>query len=316
MATRQLITQQDPGKGVVLLSELFAMQSYFDTTLLHLAVKDQGTSTPLANGTVKSANTAGYGLALHPSSETPVAVKFEKVGSTGATLTVILKPGQVLYPFGRGPEARFEGFSWGLPFGWLGGGLATLYVLTSPDIHLDWTKDDAEVIFHRQRMKIWPSTTAWADINAAAVGLPRNWPTRFPAKNLRRGGTGGLVLDASGSPSIRVQPTRTALMLRAVTPTNFATTRFLIVAPEALENDASVAPPVVAGYQDIAWGTSANAGGLGVPDQYPVQEVIAGPLVTMGCERAVDNGVVAILTGADVLLDAGVYLDVVRYGKI
>lgn len=311
----------DPGKGVVILSELFPMQSYFSTTLLHLGVADQGVGNPIAKNTIKSQNTAGYGLALHPSSETPVAVKFEKAGVTGSTATVILKPGQVLFPFGRGREARFEGFSWGVPFGWLGGGLATLYVITSPEVHLDWPRDDAALIFHRQRMKIYAHDDAWADVVLdATTALTRNWPTRFPSPTTRRGSASASVptLDASGSPSIRVQPTRTVFMLRAKTIANPATLRFFILAPEAFENDV-VVPLTEAPYQELTWGTTANVGGAGVPDQFMVQEVVGGPLATLGCERAAPNGIVAFVTAAHADLEpvgSAVYLDVVRYGKI
>jgi hypothetical protein len=312
--------RKDQGSGIVTLTELFPMQSYFDSTLRHLAVVDQGVGQQISQATVKPQDTAGYGLALHPSSETPVAVKFQKLGMTGATLTVVLKPGQILYPFGRDRAARFEGFSWGVPFGWLGGGLATLFVLTSPDVELNWPKDDAEVIVQRQRMKIYPHTTAWADVVAdTSSSLMQNWPTRFPALTTRRGGNGGVTIDASGRPSIRVQPTRTMFMLRTKTLAAPATIRFFVVAPEAFENAASAVPPVLAAYEELTWGTTANVGGAGVPDQYMVQEVVGGPLITLGCERSVPNGVIAMVTAANANLEPVgdvVYLDVVRYGKI
>lgn len=312
----------DQGRGIVSAAFIFAQQSFFDNALLELAVLDQGVGNFIAKNTVQQVDVAGYGVALHPTSETPVAVEFQRAGQQGSTATVILKPGQILFPFGRSKEDRFQGLKWGLPYGWLGGGLAHLVIITSPEVVLDWPKANDEVIFHRQRVPVYPLATDFAAISAlyADGSGPRNWPTRFPARTTRRLGTAIARIDQSGQPSIRVQPTRTALQLRLSAVAASGITRFVFLAPEALINAAPAAVPTESSVFDVTWGVTALVGaGLTLPAQFMVQEFTGGPLVTLGIEQPAMTGVVVFSDGASAALNAGagnVFIDIVRYGKI
>lgn len=308
-----MIDNVQQGRGLTFLSTVFPYQSYFDSTALHTAVRDPGAGDFLAKDNLQSENIAGYGVALHPSSETPVAVEFQRAQGSQAGSKVILKPGQIVYPFGREASARFEGLRFGLPAGWLGGGMATLVVITSPEALLDWPKEEQEVVFHRQRILVqrvsiynW-NNTVW----------PRNWPTRFPSMTTRRAGT-GLTLDQSGRPSLRVAPTRTQLSLRVNTIPAPVTTRMVLLGSEAFELDNVGALDTPGRFTDVVWPETVDLGG-NPPPQYPVVEFKSGPLVSLGTERVANCGLIVLGdTSATLQPVAGtpIYMDIVRYGHL
>lgn len=303
------------GRGIVSLARFFSYQSYFSNTLLHLAVRDQGVGSSFARDDIQEENIAGYGVGLLPSSETPLAVEFKRADAAGGTATLVLKPGQVVYPFGRSPSARFEGVRWGLPYGWLGGGLATLVVITSPEAVLDWPKDDHEVIFHRQRVAIQANDFDYE----AITDWPQNWPTRFPSLTTRRSGT-AVTLTQSGQPVLHVQPTRTQLSLRLSGLAAPASMRCLLFGTEAFALSNATPPSIEtqARIQDVTWGTQSAAYGVNIPGQYPVVEYQSGMLVSLGCERALAVSGLYLIQGPaqeDGAL-SGMHVDVVRYGRL
>lgn len=301
------------GRGLTFFSTVFPYQSYFDSTALHTAIRDPGAGDFLAKDGQQFENISGYGVALHPSSETPVAVEFQRTQGSQAGSKAILKPGQIVYPFGREASARFEGLRFGLPAGWLGGGLATLVVITSPEALLDWPKEEQEVVFHRQRILVqrvsiynW-NNTVW----------PRNWPTRFPSMTTRRAGT-GLTLDQSGRPSLRVAPTRTQLSLRVNTIPAPVTTRMVLLGSEAFELDNTNVLDTPGRFTDVVWPETVDLGG-NPPPQYPVVEFKAGPLVSLGAERVANCGLIVVGDGSvtlEPLAGTPIYMDIVRYGHL
>src|SRR5260221_7507391 len=132
------------------ISRLFLYQSYFDSTLLQNAILEQTRNSPIVESTVQENQIPGYAIGLHPSSQTPVAIQFKLGAQPSSSQAIVLKPGQVVRPHGlpRGMNSgAFSGFRWGLPFGWLGGGVATLLVFSTPDADVSWP-GTPEVIFH------------------------------------------------------------------------------------------------------------------------------------------------------------------------
>lgn len=192
--------------NIIQFSELWPLQSYFDaaaelTTPQSTAALEQ----PPTNGIVPStrrdkSSQGGYSLGLAPWSQTPVAVQFS-FGAEGSSSPVVLKPGQLYTPNGDG---RFVGFEYGLPFGWLGGGNATLFLFKTKQAKVDWMGDQSEILFHRLR------TTILA--GPAAAPSYRNWPNRFPWPQMFRYNALGTQMQ-NGKPSLAIART-TKILLR------------------------------------------------------------------------------------------------------
>ncbi len=296
----------DTSSPGVALTELFAYQSYFDDTLLEKALLIQSQNEPIVGSTLKKANVGGYAFGLHPSSQTPVAIQ-PIVGGQGASpQAIILKPGQIYRPHGRpGNRAgHFSGFHWGLPFGWLGGGVATLYVFPSPDADVAWP-GDAEVLFHRQRMRI----VAPAGL-AALANAKKNWPLRFPWTQALRGSTS---ISQKGAAIVSIsQPTRVLMSLRLAAMAATGDMRMIIQSDNDMDLDSAGA--VITGlarFDTYTWGTYAANGGAGnLATNYPVIEY-NGPLARMAAD---DGGVCLVDMSAGTLTDA--YVDVARYGRL
>lgn len=198
---------------------VFDYQSYFDDALAEKALFRQQPGQAIVESTRPSEpiQQAGYGIALHPSSQTPVAVQFETGAQQGRSPTYHLKPGQVVRPQGLGPDGGagyFTGFTWGLPFGWLGGGSATLILLRSPDAEVHWTTEHSEIVFHRIRLEIL--TPAELEAAGGVYTGPLNWPTRFPWPFAQFGTN---ALTQRGQPVLAVTPTATEMSLRLATVT-------------------------------------------------------------------------------------------------
>lgn len=304
-----------PGTSVTIL---FPYQSYFDDTLLEKALLLQSKNSPIVDsktpvtGTVATpmvtTNVGGYAFGLHPSSQTPVAVLPLVGGQPSSPAPIILKPGQIYRPHGRpgNQNGSFSGLNWGIPFGWLGGGMATLYVFSSPDSDVAWP-GNAEVIFHRQRMKVYDP----ADLGPTVVNAPYNWPLRFPWTQALRGASS---IPQNGAAIISIsEPTRVVMSLRLGSLA--VATRMRILMQRTNDFDLDGAGAVIntpVRFQDYVWGTYAANGGAGnLGTNYPVVE-IAGPAYRIAAD---DGGVVLVdMGGASAI--GGEYVDVVRYGKI
>jgi len=288
----------------------FLFQSYFDTTLLQKAILAQASNEPIVQSTLSNAQqVSGYGVALHPSSECPVAIQFFSGSQQGGSQVYRLKPGQVIRPFGQmnGQPGSFSGFQWGLPFGWLGGGSATLIVLRTPDAEVFWT-GNPEIIFHRQRMRIY----APAALPNLATTPFYNWPKRFPWAQAQFGTNS---LRQSGQPGLAVTPTRTAMRLNLIPLAATNDVRLMFCGSNDFAEDANGAVVLTdLACVDMTWGTNAMiVGSVNLVNQFPTQ------MLTGQVERfAADNGAMVMLdvTGG---LSGGaepVTVDVVRYGHL
>jgi hypothetical protein len=290
-------------------SRLFAYQSYFDSTLLEKALLEQNKNVPIVTSTVKEEQIAGYAVGLHPSSQTPVAIQFLAGGQPSTSQAVTLKPGEIIRPHGvgRGDRAgHFAGFRWGLPFGWLGGGMAHLKVFSSPDSDVLWG-GNPDVIFHRQRMRIYDPSEL-----DALVDAPKNWPTRFPWTQAARGASS---LDQAGSAGVAIVPTYTLMSLRTDALDASATMRILVQSSNEFDRDSANAPVVTpVRFFDYVWGTFAVTGGAGnLSAGYPM-DFMPLPPMTLAAD---DGGIVLVdMTGTLSGGESPVYVDVVRYGKL
>lgn len=284
------------------ISKLFKFQSYFDSTLLQTAILEQSRNEPIVASTAVESQIPGYAIGLHPSSETPVAVQFKVGAQSASSQAIVLTPGQVVRPHGLPRDMKsgvFSGFRWGLPFGWLGGGVATLVVFQTPDSDVSWA-GDPEVIYHRQRMQI---------VNAAGfpTNAPKNWPNRFPWTQARFGASS---ISQQGQAQIAVTPTRVMMRLRSASLAAPAVMRIVLHETTAFDLDSAGAVVAgVAGFLEQTWGSYAVAGGAGnLSTQYPYINIADAALL------GADDGGVTLqdMTGTLVNL----YVDVVRYGRL
>jgi len=269
-------------KTITQLSAAFPVQSYFDSVLLQTAILSQPPGDSIIGSTLQSPQTPGYGVALHPSSETPIAIRFFGERESGV---VILTPGSVLMV---GPFDRFE---WGLPFGWLGGGLALLYVLHQPDVKLDFSSNAPEIIFHRTRVPIEAF---------GAITNPVNWPVAFPWGNAFSGST-----PQDAAPVIAIQPTKTFFRLR-VNGAAPVTLAGLWRATSDFDTDSA---GVVTTTEYAEQSISFPASSIVDPSVFPTAW-IDDPVTRLGGDDARFN----LVDPTGVL--AGSFVDVVRYGRI
>lgn len=263
-------------------------QSYFDNTLLQKAILEQPANELIVPSTKKEYQGSGYAVALAATSDFPVTLKFQGGRDSGH---YILRPGEVVTP---GP---FEGFTYGLPFGWLGGGLALLKIAHAADVRLDPGPGRNEVIFHRTRLKIVT--------DAAGPTLVNNWPLRFPWTQAVFGTNS---IDQKGNSILTVEPTRVLLRLRLNIVVD-KTVRFAFRGSHDFDqgSDGTVTTTFAtnATYSDVVF--SAN---VGTSAPYPLAELPAS-LARLACD---EGGVNAIDLGDAALTDQ--YVDVVRYGRI
>lgn len=188
-----------------MLSKVFPIQSFF-------VVATDGTQSVLASPqnaeiiNVVPRSDSGYSIGLAPWAQTPIALRFKIGAQNGSSSVIILKPGQIVRPQGRrGEPANFNGFEYGLPFGWMGGGLAPLYIFPSAEAELKWESARNEVLFHCQRLTIRESS-------ATPPAQPfYNWPTRFPWTNCYRDVNGSAV-NQNGDPSLAIVETTKILV--------------------------------------------------------------------------------------------------------
>lgn len=305
-ASQPLIGKTDA--PAVEISTTFVFQSYFDSTKLQNAILAQPQNSPIVPSTMSDPiQVSGYGVGLHPSSETPIAIQFGTGGQQGGSQTYRLAPGQVIRPFGiplSGKDGSFSSLQFGLPFGWLGGGSALLVVLRTPDAKVEWNSVP-EIIFHRQRIKILTGATL-----PATTALPYNWPKRFPwTQAVYNDGTSSLT--QRGPPALGISPTRTALRLRTASLLAAADMMAIWVGTNDFDLDSAGAVTTTAQTgQIITWGTWAQPAGAA-----NLLAIYQSQMLTGQIERyAADDG--CLIFCSDDANIQGLYVDVTRYGKV
>lgn len=284
------------------LNYSFAYQSYFDSTLLQNAILSQPKNNPIVDPQLSGLT--GFGVGLHPSSETPIAIQFQTNGAAGGSTVYVLKPGQTIWPGSN----SFSGFTWGLPFGWLGGGLATLLVFQTKDAVVEWG-DDNELCFHRARFAIKQP----ADLTAAGSfnNAPNNWPMRFPWSQAFSG-----TVNQKGTPLVMIaRPTKVIMTLRGATSLAAAAAmRMAFQATNDLSIDStgipSTTPPPV--FEDVNWPLFSS---LGTSGNMATQNPLIVREQGIGRLSADDGGMLFIDASGAASLN-GLYVDVARYGKL
>jgi hypothetical protein len=303
---------------IIPVNKIFQFQSDFDSTNLEKAIQNQGQGAPIVPSTLTPQQIPGYALGLHPSSQTPVAVQFQAGKHAGSTATYYLKPGQIIRPAGL--LGSFPGFKWGLPFGWLGGGHATLVVLTHPDAHLDW-HGAGEVIFHRARFQIYTLAQISA-ANGLINNAPNNWPMRFPWTQAQRAATGiANPIFQKGNPLLSItDPTRCVLALRGLTTLAAPATMRAVfqgsndvgldnTGTVVLDNTGALGPV----FEEVIWPQWAAIGTSGnLFSQVPALILDKNSLFN---RLAADDGGLALIDNSGGALANG-YVDIVRYGKL
>lgn len=295
----------------------FAIQSLFDQAAVSNGsqrVLVQPNNQEIVNAQVR--NDAGYSLGLAPWSQTPVAVRFKAGGSTGGSGVMILKPGQIVKPQGKAPPGRdgkqtpsnFNGFEFGLPFGWLGGGLATLFVFGSADAEMKWDATNAEVLFHCQQVRVRENSL---DPPVPAQGTAANWPVKFPwTKLFRNDIVSGGALQQQGQPSMAiVETTRVVLRLRQPAQNNYENCRAVLWGTDQFDHlvDGLAVDTSLNGFYDFSWPNPVANGYL------PHMPVVNLPtwLFANGGDDAIftlEAPTGSTLIGADV--------DVIRFGRL
>lgn len=301
--------QPEPYNGIdvrspaVQFSKNYLFQSYYDSALLENALLSQPQGEGIVQIGSEEVQLKCWAAAVHPDSQTPLAVQFRSSESGGGSCVFLVRPGEVIHPAGGGP---FEGLRFGMPFGWLGGGTATLIIFLTPQSDVTWTAQH-EVIFHRVRVPILQPAEVLLATNAR-----KNWPMRFPWSQAFRGTN---LVDQSGQAVIGImEPTRVGLVLRGSTGlANPADMRIVYQATNDFGVDSAGAPvltdPV---FDTITWGSFAAlgaAGNLATPD--PIQ-LLTGDIARL----AADDGGVAMIDASGSGALAGCFVDVCRYGKI
>lgn len=304
---------QEINSPVFQISEVFKYQSYFDSTLLQKAILDQPLGQPIVPSTKKFAQAQGYAVGLCPSSQTPIAISFKTGGQAGSSGPIIMKPGQIVRPAGviPGKSNAFSGFDWGLPYGWLGGGMATLYVFPTPDADVRWA-EGAEVIFHRARYAVkQPSDlTAAGSFNNA----PKNWPLRFP---WTQAVSGSNSYGQQGKAAIAIaEPTRTLLVLRTAGAAlaNPATMRVMYQGTNDVGLDSASAVSLTEDpvFDDIIFPSYSN---LGTSGHLAAQD--PGLLYTGLIARlAADDGGICLVDASGTAALNGLFVDICRYGRL
>jgi hypothetical protein len=297
---------------VQLKSKIFTFQSYFDSTLLQQALLEQNQNEPIVRSTLEESQISGYGLGLLPSSQTPIAVQFMAgSGQASASATQILRPGDVIWPMGEQGKA-FSGFRWGLPFGWLGGGMASIVVLPTARAKVDWAAD-AEVIYHRARYEIKQA----ADLTLAGTynNAAKNWPMRFPWTQALRDASS---ISQSSKPSISIaRPTRVLLVLRGVTTIAAGAGARLRVIMQATNDvgldSAGAAVLTTPMFDEISfpeWSSLGTSGNLATQNPGVMYE---GLLARVAAD---DGGVLFLDVSSVAATLTGGFVDCVRYGKL
>lgn len=256
----------------------FTFQSFFDSTLQLQAIQPQSQAL-IASETLVSVPIPGLGLGLHPDSQTPVAVQFQTGTGSSDSPVYFLTPGEQVWPQMTTP---FKGLNVGLPFGWLGGGVAQLVIFKTPDSKVFWTTERPEVAFHRFRIAITAS-------NAFQNGLP----LRFASPNTQRSTATVANISQGGRPAIAVEPTRTLMMLRNAD--NGGDVKWVVKSP----GNFTVGDIVSSQF------TFPNDTG------FPIMEIQSPTIYYAG-----DDAQISLNDASPDGTLAGLFVDVVRYGRV
>jgi hypothetical protein len=265
----------------------FIFQSYFEDTLLQKATQDQPANQLIVPSTMKSFQGEGHSVGLSGFADTPVAIKFRGQRDSAE---YILKPGEVVRP------GHFVGFDYGLPFGWLGGGLAMLKIAHQQDVILDMGSARPEVIFHRTRLKIV------ADAVLGGLAVLNNWPGRFPWTQMVRGANS---IDQKGNSVLTVEPTQTLARLR-VALAAAKPVRFIFRGSHDFDQGPTGAVTTAdASFTDVQFAATP-----GTSQPFAITSLPAA-LSRLAC----DEGGVTVTDLGDAAL-TNQFIDVVRYGRI
>ncbi len=304
LGTRGIPSTGKTDAPVIQLTNQFKFQSYFDNTLLSRALLSQGQGQQIVPSTRKAEAIAGYAIGLHPSSQAPVAILFNKGAQAGDSGVLVLKPGMIVRPNGeqRDRDGRFSGFQWGLPVGWLGGGNVTLVVYRTSDAQIDWI-DRSELIFHRQRALI----VAPADVPAVAALRP-NWPIAFPWAGAKQGVN---AIPQGGTPILSVKPTRIAMSLRSDLADAATMRMYYIGSTEFDQLETTGAEDLTAApvAYDVTWGQWTSVASANYAAQYQFQFL---PVEAFRMSSVLGAVVLVDVTGTL----AGKYVDIIRYGEL
>lgn len=295
------------------ITKIFPFQTYFDAsfeTIPANAMLDSPSNQGIIQSTLQDKNqTEAYAIGLAPWSEAPIAARMQSQDDGGLSSPLILRPGEILSPTGlaRGESYRnFRGLEWGLPFGWLGGGLVSVFLFKSPETLPDWTYGAKEVCFHKFQ------TTIIAANAVPPNPMYWNWPTRFPWARAFRG-SGAVGLSQAGTPNLSVKPTRTLLRLNGVNLAAAEACRVVFWGTDTFDStssglDPSTQPAVAqSAYYEFSW--PANTAG-GWPAH---QQVVTLPEdINQIVANAYGITIEAIAGGSLV----GATVNVVRYGTI
>lgn len=266
-------------------------QSYFSSTLYEKALLSQRAGDLIVSSTKVLYQGSGRLVALAGWSETPIAFRFS--GTKSDTGVIVVKPGQIL------DVGHFDGFEYGLPFGWLGGGRSMIYTAHTKDALIDPGSARPEVIFHRLRQKIVASA-------GVLPAITYNWPLAFPWK---RAVSGATSIDQTGTAMFRVEPTRSLIRLRmqnAVPKTVGLFYRGARELDEASDGTMTLADVGTTTWQEIVFNVSTD----------PLLKTY--PLVNLGSDfidLTFDDGGVTFVNLGDATL-SNIEVDIVRYGRI
>jgi len=317
MSVSQLVKTaiQEAAGNVQIKTFDFPWQSYFDTTALGQAIAVQSPNSDIVIPT--EVPIAGFGLGLHPDSQCPIAVKFKSNAGVPDSQTMVLAPGQIVYPHGCAP---FSGFTCGIPYGWLGGGKAQLVIMKTSEA-AEWWAPSSEVIIQRQRVLI--------QADGAAPAFSYGLPIGFPWKNAKRYNsvTPTAPFPQGGQAVVTAIPTRTELKLRLTTLAADALVLMVVkntspfdesqADPPALSGEAETIPvlfPAIVG----AYAYYPTAG-----FSFPVPGGALSPAAPLGYGNhspgvllAGDDATFCILNESGNAALTGAYVDIVRWGII
>lgn len=306
-----------PSSGPQQITKIFPFQSYFDASFETLTPKpgsallSQVTNAGIIQSTLQDKQqTEAYAIGLAPWSDAPIAVRMQGKDQGGLSTPIILRPGEIIAPQGlaRGEGFRtFRGLEWGLPFGWLGGGLVSLFFFKSPDSLPAWTYGAKEVCFHKFQTKI---------IAANAVPpspMYTNWPTQFPWSKAYRG-SGTSALDQTGTPNIAVKPTKTLIRLNGALDAA-ESCRIVFWGSDTFDQTSAGIPPTgqptitESGYWEFTW-PATTAGG------WPGHQPILSLPDEVSAIAANAWGVTFEALAGSQLLTSELSVNVARYGLI
>lgn len=311
------LREEAAGIGVLGDTETFQFQSWFDSSLLQNAVVIQPPGSLMLYP--KDSQYPGRSLSNSPNSQVPIAVTARNGGKGGGSIaTFLLAPGQSIAPF---DETKFKSFTWGMPYGWMGGGLAQL--LVSQSYEPGAVSARPEILFHRSRFAIQQP----AGITSGAYNnSPLNWPIRFPWVQAFNSSN----IAQAGSPSLAPEPTRIVMVLRGLS--TLLTPASMIAVIQGADDfclDAGGVAGAITQTNPISdsftWpsfvsiGTSGNLATQNVSLDVGPEH----PLVRLGCSSiqsspsASPTAVgVTFIDNSGVGLLANCYVDVVRYGRL